>query len=56
MPLYSFENTETGEEVDIMVSLADYDDFMANNPHLIRTYTKMNLVRDSFGRTGNHSA
>ena len=56
MPLYSFENTETGEEVDIMVSLADYDDFMANNPHLIRTYTKMNLVRDSFGRTGNHSS
>ena len=44
MPLYSFENTETGEEVDIMVSLADYDDFMANNPHLIRTYTKMSLA------------
>ena len=67
MPLYSFENTETGEEVDIMLSLAEYDDFMADHPHLTRTYTKMNLVSGTggiktddlfkdevLGRIGNH--
>ena len=44
MPLYSFENTETGEQVEFTISLADYDSFMADNPHLTRTYTKMNLA------------
>ena len=34
MPLYEFYNTETKELEDHLVKLADYDEFLENNPHL----------------------
>ena len=36
MPLYEFYNTETKELEDHLVKLADYDEFLENNPHLER--------------------
>lgn len=51
MPLYSFENIKTGETEEIFLSLSEYDDFVASNPQLQRSYTKMNLVSSVGGRT-----
>ena len=44
MPIYSFENTKTGEMEDHMLSISEYDDFVAANPQLQRTYTQVNFV------------
>ena len=39
MPLYDFLNKETGESEEHMVKLADYDQFIKDNPHLQREFT-----------------
>ena len=48
MPIYTFENTKTGEVFDEMMSMSDHDDYLAKNPHIQRVYNKINLV----GATG----
>ena len=39
MPLYDFKDEETGEIKEIMVSIADYDQFLLDNPNLKRVHT-----------------
>jgi hypothetical protein len=34
MPTYRFRNTETGEEIEKMMKIAELDTFRAENPHL----------------------
>ena len=34
MPTYSFLNTETGEEFEIVMRISERDQFMVENPHL----------------------
>ena len=34
MPIYRFRNTETGEETEKMMKIAELDIFRAENPHL----------------------
>ncbi len=34
MPIYTYENTETGEVFDILMKLSEKDEFQQNNPHL----------------------
>jgi hypothetical protein len=34
MPTYRFRNTETGEEIEKMMKIAELDIFRAENPHL----------------------
>ena len=34
MPIYRFRNTETGEETEKMMKIAELDTFRAENPHL----------------------
>lgn len=43
MPLYDFHNKETEKLEEHFVSLADYDQFLLDNPHLERAFTKMNI-------------
>jgi len=40
MPLYDFKDKETGEIQERMVSLANYDQFLLDNPNLERVHTK----------------
>ena len=47
MPTYTFLNKETGEEFDELVKLADYDQFLIDNPHLSRVITAPNISGDS---------
>lgn len=34
MPTYDFRNNETGEEWEAMMSIADKETFLAENPHI----------------------
>jgi len=34
MPIYRFRNTETGEETEKMMKIAELDTYRADNPHL----------------------
>lgn len=49
MPLYDFKNKETDEIEEHFVSMADYDRFLLDNPHLERAFTKMNIGLQASG-------
>ena len=34
MPIYTYENTETGEVFDILMKMSEKDEFQQDNPHL----------------------
>lgn len=40
MPMYDFENKETGDYEEHNVSLSEYDNFIKDNPHLKRVILK----------------
>lgn len=44
MPTYTFINTETNESEDRFMSIAERDDYLANNPHM-----KQALSTPAFG-------
>ena len=46
------KNDEVNKESGGLYIISDLCHYISVN----ETYTKMNLVRDSFGRTGNHSS
>jgi hypothetical protein len=43
MPLYSFENTETGEEFDMQMKMAELDTFLAENKNVRQIFTQLNI-------------
>jgi hypothetical protein len=38
LPTYSFLNTETNEEFEIVLKISEYDQYKSDNPHLHRTF------------------
>lgn len=40
MPLYDFRNIDTDEITEAVISIANYDQYLIDNPHLVRTFTK----------------
>jgi len=46
MPLYDFENKKTGEIEEHMVKLADYDQFLIDNPDLKRIISPVGIGYD----------
>ena len=40
MPIYEFKDNETGEIIETMMKISEYDDFLKNNPNLNRCFTK----------------
>ena len=44
MPLYTFENTETGETWDDMMSIASKEQYLKDNPSIRQLITGMNIV------------
>ncbi len=58
MPLYDFKNNETDELEEHMVKISEYDQFLLDNPHLQRVYTKVAALsadggRDALSRAGD---
>lgn len=47
MPIYSFKNTETGEEFDLMLKLADRETYLEENPNLKQIITGSAPLIDS---------
>lgn len=40
MPTYNFKNTETEEEYSLLLSLAELDEYLKENPHVIQTLSR----------------
>lgn len=38
MPTYVFKNTQTDEIFESVMRISEYDDYMKENPHIIRHY------------------
>jgi ribosome-interacting GTPase 1 len=49
MPLYDFKNIETDEIEEHMVKISEYDQFLLDNTHLHRVYTKVASLNYSAG-------
>ncbi len=49
MPLYDFKNKKTDELEEHMVKISEYDQFLLDNPHLQRVYTKVATLSYSGG-------
>lgn len=49
MPIYTIENTETGEVFDIMLKLADRERILRNNPHWRQVPTAPNINKGGVG-------
>lgn len=43
MPLYSFENTETGEEFELQMKMAELDTYLAENKNVRQIFTQLNI-------------
>lgn len=46
MPSYSFVNTETNEEFDSSMSMAERESFLSENPHIKQIFKKFPGVVD----------
>jgi NADPH-dependent curcumin reductase CurA len=46
MPLYTFENTETGEHFEKQMKIAEREDYLSANPHIRQTITKAPSMGD----------
>lgn len=46
MPLYDFKNKETGELTEVSLSMSQYDEYCANNPHLERYHAGAPTIGD----------
>jgi hypothetical protein len=44
MPIYTYVNTQTNEEVDLTMSMSEMDKFEKENAHMRRVYDRMNIV------------
>lgn len=47
MPIYSMENTETGDVFEITLSMAEREVYLENNPHIKQVFNKFPGVVDS---------
>ena len=52
MPIYTFENTETEEQFDMMMAIADKGKWLKKNPHMKQIITAPNL---NFGGVGDRT-
>jgi len=44
MPIYTFENTKTGEVFDDMMSIAEMEKYLKKNKHIQQKLTSINIV------------
>jgi predicted nucleic acid-binding Zn ribbon protein len=50
VPIYTFENTDTGEQFDMMMKIADKETWLKKNPNMKQRITKApSLSYDSVG-------
>ena len=49
MPIYTFENTKTGEVFDDMMSIADKESYLKKNKHIKQMLTTINISSGVMG-------
>ena len=52
MPTYTLEDTETGEQHDVLMSWNDLQEYKKSNPHLKQVIGSPNIVSKVGSRTG----
>ena len=52
MPIYTFENTKTGERYDDMMSIAEKEEFLEKNKHIKQRLTSLNISSGVRGMGG----
>ena len=52
MPMYTFENTESGEQFDMLMKIADKETWLKKNPHIKQVITAPSI---NFGGTGDRT-
>ena len=52
MPMYTFEDTESGETFDMLMKIADKDKYLAKNPNIKQVITAPNI---NFGGVGDRT-
>jgi len=44
MPIYTFYNKKTKKEFDDMMTIAEMEEYMDKNPHIVQKITGLNIV------------
>jgi predicted nucleic acid-binding Zn ribbon protein len=44
MPQYTFEDTKSGKEFDMFMTIDKREDYLKNNPHIKQIISKVNIV------------
>ena len=44
MPIYTFYNKKTKKEFDDMMTIAEMEEYMDKNPHIVQRITGLNIV------------
>jgi hypothetical protein len=52
MPIYPLRNTETNEIFEKTMKIAEYEDYIKENPHIQRYYATMNPIIDPMKLAG----
>ena len=52
MPTYNFENTETGEVQELVMTMANKDKYLTENPHIKQVILAMPRIVRNVGLTG----
>jgi len=47
LPNYTFQNNETGETYDLTLSMAEHDEYLANNPQVTQLIVSAPAIGDS---------
>lgn len=46
MPTYTFRNTDTDEVFDAVMKIAEYDQYLLDNPNIVREYSRAPSIGD----------
>lgn len=44
MPTYTFMNKKTKKEETLIMTMAEHEEYIKNNPHMSQVFNKMNIV------------
>lgn len=52
MPVYSFLDTSTNKQFDLMLSISERESYLSENPHVHQVFTKAPALHSGAGITG----
>lgn len=49
MPIYTFRNTKTDESIDISMSVAEWVEYVKDNPHMVQKLVPIRTINQTIG-------